>query len=463
TKYDLSIDKLSCFKHQNKTLSIALPVVITVIIMIVLIITIFVVCLFYKSHKSKKILQKTTCEFSMKKSNINFIEYSPGVTLNKTSLDFSVDFDTICSLPIDKPSRDLLCVGNNSKHTVKVQLTYKTTSEKYTIRVTPSLATLSSGKAVEFEIFVTPLCTCSISETIAIVLLNMSKGEQMSLNFPIKFESEKSSHLDAEEVICEKKIGEGSFGVVYIGNYIGNKVAIKKMKEVEHNEESMEEFEKEVQMLDKFRSEFVVHFYGAVFARNKVCMVTEFATYGSLQDLMKHKTSNEIDMKLRVKICLDAAKGISYLHENGILHRDIKPDNILVFSLETIEKVNAKLTDFGSSRNVNLLMTNMTFTKGIGTPTYMAPEVLKKEKYKMSADIFSFGVTIYECVGWCEAYPKDEFKFPWKIAEFVISGKRVNKNPSMSDNIFNIISECWKQDMNNRPKIEDVVHTLEVC
>ncbi|ELP91503.1 protein serine/threonine kinase, putative [Entamoeba invadens IP1] len=321
----------------------------------------------------------------MKKSNINFIEYSPGVTLNKTSLDFSVDFDTICSLPIDKPSRDLLCVGNNSKHTVKVQLTYKTTSEKYAIRVTPSLATLSSGKAVEFEIFVTPLCTCSISETIAIVLLNTSKGEQMSLNFPIKFESEKSSHLDADEVICEKKIGEGSFGVVYIGNYIGNKVAIKKMKEVEHNEESMEEFKKEVEMLDKFRSEYVVHFYGAVFARKKC---------------------------LRVKICLDAAKGILYLHENGILQRDIKPDNILVFSLETIEKVNAKLTDFGSSRNVNLLMTNMTFTKGIGTPTYMAPEVLKKEKYKMSADIFSFGITIYECVGWCEAYPKDEFKFP---------------------------------------------------
>ncbi|ELP91756.1 hypothetical protein EIN_522430 [Entamoeba invadens IP1] len=142
----------------------------------------------------------------MKKSNINYIKYFPGVMLNKTSLDFFVDFDTICSLPIDKPSHDLLCVGNNSKHTVKIQLTYKTTSEKYTIRVTPSLATLSSGKVVEFEIFVTPLCTCSISETIAIVLLNMWKCEQMSLNFPINLESEKSSNLDADKVICKKKI-----------------------------------------------------------------------------------------------------------------------------------------------------------------------------------------------------------------------------------------------------------------
>ncbi|ELP84135.1 serine/threonine protein kinase HT1, putative [Entamoeba invadens IP1] len=216
-------------------------------------------------------------------------------------------------------------------------------------------------------------------------------------------------------------------------------------------------------MLDKFISDYIVHFYGAVFARNKVCMVTDYAPFGSLQDLMKHTTSSEIDMNLRVKFCLDTSKGILYLHTNGILHRDIKPDNILVFTLKTNETVNAKLTDFGSSRNINLLMTNMTFTKGIGTPSYMAPEVLKKEKYKKAADIFSFGVTMYECVGWCEAYPKDEFKFPWKIAEFVISGKRVVKCPLMSNKIFNIITECWKQNMNERLKIEDIVHYLESC
>ena len=162
----------------------------------------------------------------------------------------------------------------------------------------------------------------------------------------------------------------------------------------------MEEFNKEVTMLDKFRCSYIIHFYGAVFIPNKICIVTEFATYGSLNDLIEqHEIINE---KIRIKILIDSAKGISYLHNNGILHRDIKPDNILIFDIEhyTNEFINSKLTDFGSSRNINTLMTNMTFSKGIGTPIYMSPEVLKQQHYKSPSDIYSFSITIYECIKW---------------------------------------------------------------
>ena len=91
-------------------------------------------------------------------------------------------------------------------------------------------------------------------------------------------------------------------------------------------------------------------------------MVTEFAPCGSLMNsIRKRPEPSEV---IKGKVMLDAAKGLAYLHGNGILHRDIKPDNVLVFSLDEEPEVNGKPTDFGSLRNVNMLMTNMTFTKG---------------------------------------------------------------------------------------------------
>ena len=157
-------------------------------------------------------------------------------------------------------------------------------------------------------------------------------------------------------------------------------------------------------------------------------------------------------MELKSSWCLTqrGGGGLAYLHGNGILHRDVKPDNVLVFSLDEVLTVNGKLTDFGSSRNVNLLMTNMTFTKGVGTPTYMAPEVLNKEKYKKAADVFSFGVMLFECFLWGEAYPKAQFKFPWQISSFVQSGKRLAQPGGLRDDVFDVISQSWHHDPSKR-------------
>ena len=137
-------------------------------------------------------------------------------------------------------------------------------------------------------------------------------------------------------------------------------------------------------MLDKFRCDQIVNFYRACTIPNHVMMVTEYAPCGSLVDRIRKREEPEEHVK--AKVILDAAKGLDYLHSNEILHRDIKPDNVIVFSLDQVIDVNAKLTDFGSSRNVNInmMMTNMTFTKGIGTPVNMVPEVVNKSKWRLT-------------------------------------------------------------------------------
>ncbi|ELP90348.1 protein kinase domain containing protein, partial [Entamoeba invadens IP1] len=441
---------------------ILLCVLFVIFIFIIIIASSIFIFIAILNHRKTEKLREKYCLFDMKKTNIEFVKTEiVDIVVNKTCIEFCGATEETTKIPVATESRELICVGNVGKNVIKVQFSLKDNCTKYSIRTEPKIMTIPKGKAIEFEVFLTPNYSCIIEDKIVLVSANLKKGETSQLYLETKTETEMSTRLDPDELIEEKKLGEGSFGVVYKGKFRGNEVAIKKMKEFGNDETKVNEIEKEVSMLDKFRSDYIVYFYGAVFVPNKICMVTEFAQFGSLQDLMKHKTSNEIDMKLRVKICLDAAKGILYLHENGILHRDIKPDNFLVFSLENAIDVNAKLTDFGSSRNVNMLMTNMTFTKGIGTPTYMAPEVLKKEKYKKSADIYSFGVTFYETLKWGEAYDKEEFKFPWKIAEFVISGKRLDKEENMNEKHFKLIQNCWNQRPEDRPHIDEVIKSVE--
>ena len=102
-------------------------------------------------------------------------------------------------------------------------------------------------------------------------------------------------------------------------------------------------------------------------------------------------------------------------------------------------------------------MTNMTFTKGIGTPAFMAPEVLDKQKYKKPADIYSFSITMYEIFGWGEAYPKTVFKYPWKIAEFVTEGYRQPKTDCITIEEYQLIEKAWEQNPKERLELETMI------
>ncbi|ELP92536.1 tyrosine protein kinase transforming protein Abl, putative [Entamoeba invadens IP1] len=453
-------DGLSCKDKPNLALYIALPVVLFVVLLIVIAISIILLFFLYLHLKEKKKMINV-CVFQMKKSNIQFFKVNEWLVSNKKVVVFENEDTQNGNIPVDKETRELLCVGNRSKNRLKIQFSVIEGCDFYEIRTEPKLVNLKSGEACEFEVFLKPLCSCEIKEKIVCVGLDIQKGIEMTEHIAIEAKTEMTTKLDYHELKETKKLGEGSFGIVYLGDFRGKKVAIKKLKEGCETNQKIKEFEKEVAMLDKFRSEYIVHFYGAVFIPSRICMVTEFAQFGSLNDLMKREKEVSPRNVIKAKLMLDMAKGISYLHNNGIVHRDIKPDNLLVFSLEMDEKVNAKMTDFGSARNINMLMTNMTFTKGIGTPKYMSPEVLNKEKYKMPSDIFSFAITMYECFTWKEPYPKSEFKFAWSVADFVSKGNHLKKVGETDDTIYSLLNKMWCFEFKVRIVIDEVVEELE--
>ena len=79
----------------------------------------------------------------------------------------------------------------------------------------------------------------------------------------------------------------------------------------------------------------------------------------------------------------------------------------------------------------------------------------------MPADIFAFAITMYEVFGWCNAYPKSQFKFPWKIAEFIIDGCRLKQLDDIIDEEYQLICKCWCHDPKERIKVDEVVSLLE--
>ena len=103
----------------------------------------------------------------------------------------------------------------------------------------------------------------------------------------------------------------------------------------------------------------------------------------------------------------------------------------------------------------------MTFTKGIGTPKYMAPEILNKKRYKKAADVYSFAITMYEGFIWNNAYQGEIFKFPWKIANFVCEEKRLEKPSEIKDDYYELITKCWQQEPKERLEISAIITQLE--
>ncbi|ELP90854.1 protein serine/threonine kinase, putative [Entamoeba invadens IP1] len=458
--YSVSLDTPRCEKKAVwwVILLIVLFLLILLILLFVVLFSIIIKVLYVvEHHQITAEIRKTYAHFNMKHTNIQWV--SPAVKcpilVNKTKLMFDLENQEI---PVLKESRELLCVGNYSQTPVILTIAENQT-EDYTLTTKINTIKLNKYEGCELEVFLTPLVSSHLLGDFSMFIDDAKNNKHFVVKLSVDVQTEISSRLAQNEIIEERKLGEGTFGVVYFGKFHGHDVAIKKLKKLGMESDLYKELEKEVSMLEKFRDDYIVYFYGAVMNTKMPSIVLEYAKYCSVGKLIDSETS--ISSQMRYKFLIDGAKGIQYLHTNGILHRDIKPDNLLVFSLEDNVAINAKLTDFGSSRNINLLMTNMTFTNGVGTPIYMSPEVLKKQKYDMKSDIYSFGVTLFNVLVWHNPYQGSCFKYPWNIANYVVEGKRLEKPNNMEEDLYAFIDDVWTQNPKERPTITVILNKLQ--
>ncbi|CAN6539685.1 unnamed protein product [Malus baccata var. baccata] len=176
-----------------------------------------------------------------------------------------------------------------------------------------------------------------------------------------------------EDLQIGERIGIGSYGEVYRADWNGTEVAVKKFLDQDFSGDALVQFKCEVEIMLRLRHPNVVLFMGAVTRPPHFSILTEFLPRGSLYRLL-HRPNSQLDERRRMRMALDVAKGMNYLHTSNptVVHRDLKSPNLLVD-----KNWNVKVCDFGLSRTKH--HTFLSSKSTAGTPEWMAPEVLRNE------------------------------------------------------------------------------------
>lgn len=255
--------------------------------------------------------------------------------------------------------------------------------------------------------------------------------------------------LVMKKVRLGDKIADSTFSVVYKGEYNREVVAIKKMSRVMMaSAAAMAEFRNEVTTMCSFSHPNVLRCIGACLTGPNIMLVTEFMKRGTLFDVL-HKERIKLTWALIRKIALQVASGMAYIHEQGMVHRDLKSTNIMVDS-----GYNIKIGDFGLT-----LPQNAQEPAGIaGTYQYMAPEVLRGEPHSVKSDVFAFGQILCETIAGSPPFFGVD---PREVGELVVNQDARPQIPQHCQRAYaSLIQSCWAAVPAIRPSFTEVVSII---
>lgn len=265
------------------------------------------------------------------------------------------------------------------------------------------------------------------------------------------------------------KMGEGGFGVVYKGCVNNRTVAVKKLAAMVDisTEELKQQFDQEIKVMAKCQHENLVELLGFSSDGDDLCLVYVFMPNGSLLDRLSCLDDTPpLAWHTRCRIAQGAANGISFLHENHQIHRDIKSANILLD-----ENFTAKISDFGLARASEKFAQTVMTSRIVGTTAYMAPEALRGEITPKS-DIYSFGVVLLEVITGLPAVDehrepqllldiKEEIEDEEKTIEDYIDKKMNDTDFASIETMYFVASQCLHEKKNKRPDIKKVQQLLQ--
>ncbi|CAA6666739.1 unnamed protein product [Spirodela intermedia] len=255
--------------------------------------------------------------------------------------------------------------------------------------------------------------------------------------------------IDVKQLKFGDKVASGTYGDLYRGSYCSQDVAIKVLKPERINKEMQREFAQEVYIMRKVRHKNVVQFIGSCTRPPNLYIITEFMTGGSVYDFL-HKQRGVFKLPALLRVAIDISKGMNYMHQNNIIHRDLKTANLLIDEHEVV-----KVADFGVAR---VKSQSGVMTAETGTYRWMAPEVIEHKPYDHKADVFSFAIVLWELLTGKVPY---EYLTPLQAAVGVVQkGLRPTIPKSTHPKLKELLERCWQQDPSERPDFSEILENL---
>ncbi|EEF52010.1 serine/threonine/tyrosine-protein kinase HT1 [Ricinus communis] len=272
----------------------------------------------------------------------------------------------------------------------------------------------------------------------------------------IKGEGEIEWSADMSQLFIGNKFASGRHSRIYRGIYKQRDVAIKIVSQPEEDEDLAamleKQFTSEVALLFRLSHPNIITFVAACKKTPVYCIITEYLAGGSLRKYLHQQEPHSVPLNLVLKLAIDIARGMQYLHSQGILHRDLKSENLLLG-----EDMCVKVADFG----ISCLESQCGSAKGFtGTYRWMAPEMIKEKHHTKKVDVYSFGIVLWELL--TALTPFDNMT-PEQAA-FAVCQKNARPPlpPACPPAFSHLINRCWSSNPDKRPHFDEIVAILEI-